>query len=85
MYNRWNVGTPEGGNQGNPSNKWNLGAGRSKILPYETFFSKKQYLVWKNKSRHFQTENTKSTPEAFDLLFVAPSAGYTNGKEQQNE
>ena len=49
------------------------------------FFKKKQYLVWKNKSRHFQTENTKSTPEAFDLLFVAPSAGYTNGKEQQNE
>ena len=32
-----NVGTPEGGNQGNPSSKWNLDAGRSKMSLHETF------------------------------------------------
>ena len=48
-----NVGTPEGGNQGNPSNKWNLGAGRSKMFPYETFSSKNN--IKENKNRLFQT------------------------------
>ena len=53
LYNRWNVGTPEGGNQGNPSNEWNLGAGGSKMFPYETFSSKNN--IKENKNRLFQT------------------------------